>query len=79
MSAGLIPARTIDAKGLKCPLPIIKAKKGIDQISSGEILEVLSDDPGAKEDFPRWSKRTGHELIQVVHERDFSRYYIRRK
>jgi len=37
----------------KCPLPIINAEKGIDEINSGEILEVLSTDPGAREDFPR--------------------------
>ncbi|MFX1486032.1 MAG: sulfurtransferase TusA family protein [Promethearchaeota archaeon] len=71
--------KTIDTRGLKCPLPIIKAKKAMDELDSGDILEVLSNDSGAKEDFPRWSNRTGHELLRVVDEGDFTRYYIRKK
>ncbi|MHA1237906.1 MAG: sulfurtransferase TusA family protein [Candidatus Odinarchaeia archaeon] len=79
MSEEIKPAKTIDARGLQCPMPIVKAKEGINQINSGEILEVLATDLGAKEDFPRWCKRMGHELIKVVDNGGYTRYYIKKK
>lgn len=70
---------TLDARDNQCPLPILKAKKQINQMSEGQILEVLSNDPGSKEDFPRWAKRTGNELIIVVDENDYARYFIKKQ
>ena len=72
------PDKTLDARGLQCPMPILKAKKTIQGMKKGQILEVLSEDPGSKEDFPRWSKRTGNELLGVFDEEDYARYFIKK-
>jgi tRNA 2-thiouridine synthesizing protein A len=68
-----------DARGLQCPVPILKAKKRIQILEIGQILEVISNDPGSKEDFPRWCKRTGNELLGIFDEEDYARYFIKRK
>lgn len=56
---------TVDALGLLCPMPIIKTAQKMKEIKSGEILEIISDDPGIKEDMPAWCKSTGNELIDI--------------
>lgn len=59
---------TLDAKGLNCPLPILRAKKAIAPLNSGEILEVLATDPGAVKDFEAFCRTTGHELVDSSEE-----------
>ncbi len=54
----------LDARGLFCPMPILKASQMIETLSSGERLEVLADDPAAPSDFVAFSKRTGHPLLE---------------
>jgi len=56
--------KTLDARGLTCPLPILKAKKAIGELPVGGTLEVLSTDPGAREDFQAFCRTTGHTLVQ---------------
>ncbi len=70
--------KTIDCRGMQCPMPILKAKKEILKIKVGETLEVLSNDPGSKEDFPRWARRTGNEFLGVFDDGD-THYFIKRK
>ena len=72
--------RTLDARGLQCPMPILKAKKEIKTMEIGQVLEVLSGDEGSKEDFPRWANRTGNEFIGIFENEgeDFARYFIKR-
>ena len=53
----------LDTRGLNCPLPILKAKKALAEMASGEVLKVLSTDPGSTRDFPAFAKQTGHELV----------------
>jgi len=53
----------IDTAGLKCPLPILKAKKALADIQSGEILKVITTDPHAEEDFQAFCAQTGHQLL----------------
>jgi len=55
---------TLDAKGLNCPLPVMKAKKGIKALQAGETLEVLSTDPGSVRDFESFCKATGNKLLE---------------
>jgi tRNA 2-thiouridine synthesizing protein A len=55
---------TLDAKGLNCPYPIVKAKKGIKALQSGETLEVLSTDPGSVRDFEAFCRSTGNALLE---------------
>ena len=55
--------KTIDAKGQNCPIPILKAKKGIGEVAVGGTLEVLATDPGAVADFEAFTRQTGHTLL----------------
>jgi tRNA 2-thiouridine synthesizing protein A len=65
MAAPITPARTIDARGLRCPLPLIKARNQIDDIKTGEVMEILATDPGAEHDFRAWCARKHHQLVSV--------------
>lgn len=53
----------LDTRGLNCPLPILKAKKALAEMASGEVLKVVSTDPGSTRDFQAFAKQTGHELV----------------
>ncbi|MCY9669939.1 sulfurtransferase TusA family protein [Paenibacillus alginolyticus] len=55
----------VDAKGLACPLPIVKAKKGIDSLESGQVMELQTTDKGSMKDFQAWVNQTKHELIDA--------------
>ncbi|WP_134704413.1 sulfurtransferase TusA family protein [Ammoniphilus sp. YIM 78166] len=55
--------KIVDAKGLACPMPIVRTKKGMDDIQSGEVLEVHATDKGAKNDLVAWANSTGHQLL----------------
>ncbi|HQU14594.1 MAG: hypothetical protein B7Z66_04520 [Chromatiales bacterium 21-64-14] len=53
----------LDARGLNCPLPILRCKKSINELKSGQVLRVIATDPGAVKDFEAFCKQTGHELL----------------
>jgi len=55
--------KEIDTRGLNCPLPILKAKKALNEMLSGQLLRVVSTDPGSTRDFQAFSKQTGNELV----------------
>jgi tRNA 2-thiouridine synthesizing protein A len=63
-----MPDQVLDTKGLNCPLPILKAKKAISQMETGQILEVLSTDPGSVMDFEALCRQTGHQLLESNQE-----------
>ncbi|MFW9809062.1 MAG: sulfurtransferase TusA family protein [Candidatus Thorarchaeota archaeon] len=71
-------AKEFDASGLRCPMPILKTKKAIQEINIGEILKVIATDIGTKKDFPAWSSRTGNEILELVEEGDKLVWYIKR-
>ncbi|MHA2385162.1 MAG: sulfurtransferase TusA family protein [Candidatus Thorarchaeota archaeon] len=71
-------ARTFDASGMRCPMPILKAKKEIGQVEIGQILQVIATDIGTKKDFPAFCERTGHEIVELVEEGDKLVWYLRR-
>ncbi|MFN3302206.1 MAG: sulfurtransferase TusA family protein [Roseateles sp.] len=56
--------REIDTRGLNCPLPILKAKKALAEMQSGELLRVVATDPGSLRDFQAFARQTGNELVQ---------------
>jgi TusA-related sulfurtransferase len=56
--------REIDTRGLNCPLPILKAKKALAEMQSGELLRVVATDPGSMRDFQAFSRQTGNELVE---------------
>ena len=55
--------REIDARGLNCPLPILRTKKALADVLSGQVLKVVATDPGSVKDFQTFSKQTGHTLL----------------
>ncbi len=72
-------AKTVDARGLSCPLPIVKAALAIRELASGDMIEVLATDPGSTKDFTAWSKTTGHELVESSVDGKVFRYVVRKK
>ena len=58
--------KEVDARGLNCPLPILRAKKALADMESGQILKVLATDPGSQRDFAAFSKQTGNEIVDVA-------------
>jgi tRNA 2-thiouridine synthesizing protein A len=56
-------SRILDARGLRCPLPVLKARKALKDLATGEILQVLATDPGAVKDFEAFCRTTGHRLV----------------
>ena len=72
------PEKTLDAKGLKCPMPVVKTSKEIKTISVGGVLEVLATDPGSMADITAWTKSTGNELLKADKEDSVFKFYIRR-
>jgi tRNA 2-thiouridine synthesizing protein A len=63
---------------MRCPMPILKAKKEIGQVEIGQILQVIATDIGTKKDFPAFAARTGHEIVELVEEGDKLVWYLRR-
>ena len=70
---------TLDAKGLSCPMPLLRTKKEMDKINSGEILEVLGTDPGSRNDLPGWCTRSGHDYLGEKEDAGFIHFYIQKK
>jgi len=69
----------VDARGLSCPMPIVKTAQAIKPMSSGEVLEVLATDPGAVKDFAAWSKSTGNPIVESGEDAGVYRFLIVRK
>ena len=58
--------KELDARGLNCPLPILKAKKALTDMLSGEVLKVVATDPGSVRDFQAFARQTGNELVEQI-------------
>jgi len=69
----------VDAKGLSCPMPIVKTAQAIKTMTSGQILEVLATDPGSTKDFAAWSKATGNALLETTADGAVFRFVICKK
>jgi len=70
---------TLDARGLMCPMPIVHLAKKVKEMKTGQILELLADDVGAKEDVPAWCSRTGNQLVGTETEGKLLKFYIKMK
>lgn len=71
--------RELDVKGLNCPLPILRTKKTLAEMESGQILRVMATDPGSLKDFPAFAKQTGNELVSQREENRVFEYFLKRK
>lgn len=69
---------TLDAKGLNCPLPILKAKKALKELGNGQTLEILATDPGAVKDFEAFARTTGNKLLESGEDGGTYRFVIER-
>ena len=70
--------KVLDAKGMLCPIPVIKARKAIKEIALGEVLQVLATDKGAVKDFEAWSRQTGNDLLDSSEANGVYTFHIRR-
>lgn len=71
--------RELDVKGLNCPLPILRTKKALSEMASGQVLRVLATDPGAVKDFHAFAKQTGNLLLADGDVDQAFEFYFRRK
>ena len=69
---------TLDAKGLNCPLPILKAKKALKEVPDGGTLEILATDPGSVADFEAFCRQTGNELMEHAEDGGVYRFLIKK-
>ena len=71
--------KELDTCGLNCPLPILKTKKTLNDMSSGQVLKVMATDPGSLRDFEAFARQTGHELVQQTTQEGRYEFYLRRR
>ena len=71
--------RELDVKGLNCPLPILRTKKALSEMTSGQVLHVLATDAGAVKDFQAFAKQTGNQLLSCVESGLVFEFYFKRK
>ncbi len=72
------PDQTLDARGLKCPMPVVKTSQDIKKVEVGGILQVLATDPGSIADIAAWTKSTGNELLSMDQGDGIFQFLIRR-
>ena len=71
--------KELDTRGLNCPLPILKAKKALAELTSGQVLKVIATDPGSVRDFQAFARQTGNELLQQSTQGDEFIHFLRRR
>ena len=71
--------KELDARGLNCPLPILRAKKALNEMQSGQVLRIVATDPGSTKDFEAFAKQTGNGLLsQSANEKEYT-FFIQKK
>jgi len=71
--------KTLDFKGLPCPMPVVRISQEIGKIAVGDVVEVLVTDPGALADFPAWAKTTGQAVVETKQEPGLIKIYVKRQ
>ena len=71
--------KQLDARGLNCPLPILRAKKALNEMQSGQVLKIVATDPGSVKDFQAFCKQTGNELLSHAEAQKEFTFYMKRK
>jgi tRNA 2-thiouridine synthesizing protein A len=70
--------KVLDAKGLACPMPIVKTKKAMVELETGQVLEIHTTDKGAKNDLAAWAKSGGHEFLKHEEEDNVLKFWIKK-
>ena len=71
-------AKSLDLKGLLCPIPVVKVSKAIKDIQIGEVIEATATDPGVMMDIPAWCKSSGNEMLAMDRKEGIFRFVVRR-
>ena len=71
--------KELDTRGLNCPLPILKAKKALSELTTGQVLKVIATDPGSVRDFQAFARQTGNELVEQSTVGDEFVHFLRRR
>jgi tRNA 2-thiouridine synthesizing protein A len=71
--------REVDARGLNCPLPVLRTKKALNDMTSGQVLRILATDPGSVRDFEAFARQTGNELLQHAERDGVFMFLLKRK
>jgi tRNA 2-thiouridine synthesizing protein A len=71
--------KELDARGLNCPLPILRAKKALNDMLSGQVLKIVATDPGSVKDFQAFAKQTGNDLLQQAEADKQFTFFLKRK
>jgi tRNA 2-thiouridine synthesizing protein A len=79
MSEDIKVEKTMDLKGMPCPMPVVKVSKGIKEVEVGQVIEAISTDPGSLADFPAWARTSGNEILKTDQDGDTIKFYIKRK
>jgi TusA-related sulfurtransferase len=70
--------KTMDLKGLPCPMPVVKVSKGIKEVEVGQVIEAISTDQGSLTDFPAWARTSGNEILKTEQDGETIKFYIKR-
>lgn len=70
--------KTVDARGMACPGPLLEAKKAITEVTDNGVLEVLSSDEGTNNDIPMWARKMSYEMLGIIEEAGFWRLFVRK-
>lgn len=71
--------KELDARGLNCPLPILRAKKALNDMQSGQVLKIVATDPGSVKDFQAFAKQTGNDLLSSAEAQKEFTFFLKRK
>ncbi len=75
---GVEATTVLDAKGLSCPMPLLRTKKEMGKLNSGDVLQVQGTDPGSRNDIPGWCDRSGHVFLGEKEETGFFSFFIKK-
>ncbi|GAB6444592.1 sulfurtransferase TusA family protein [Bacillus cereus] len=70
--------QVLDAKDLACPMPIVRTKRAMDTLQTGEVLEVQVTDKGSVKDIPAWANKSGHDIVKSEEEGDVLKFWIKK-
>lgn len=70
--------KMLDAKGLACPMPIVRTKKAMNELEAGQVLEIHATDKGSKTDLVAWTKSTGNELLESTEDNGVFKFWVKK-
>lgn len=70
--------KLLDVTGLSCPMPVVRSKKAMDELVSGQVLEIHATDKGAWKDIPAWAKSVGHVLLKQTEENGVYKFWVKK-